>query len=1074
VFYNRISLTDDDAQKTWIKRGLIADTRQPLKSNNHSNKEILLSLEKEFKLETLIACGLWVQHERSEPKPNPFYHGWGRKCKKPRTEGDKDNEWEFDWTQPILIPYFDDRGRLLQLRPHKEMLKGRSPHLYVPFPDRQNQRKFDTAIICEGEFKALAVSQVLGDLRKEDGTAAFGVAALPGISMSKSSGGSWWVRAALEKWLRSSGARRVCVAFDNEDKGNPNLPGFKKDPWKRYDTQVWARYLAEQLARDGYDARVCVLPNDWRDENGKADWDGHLSHLLHSDQPAAEPDWLSRKPPIQKVFVEVLKKSHTVSSFRQLGLFSEDEEKTIHRKLRAISYEPKLPRAGDREKWLVRKLTDFVWECRRKQGRIPDAALTYLSWLSRQYRELTEGYYQLKPLPRKDKVPDDANYEQNWRFRREIAHHQHDLDYEWACSIALEGVPEQFTDFYMIPLHILQKESGELRRLVRIFNIHGEKTEVLDLDAESWSAPKQMRVWLNLHANATWGAGEREMQNLQKDMANALAHKSVLEVPYFGWHSRSKLWFFDDLILGDNVELTPDKQTGILWHEGKGYKMADRDHEGEEFKLGRPLMRPDINAKDVWLDAVGGKFESENEAIVDLFQNVSTRLNDALGGYEGYLTLGMMLAYAAAPELYQKFTAFPGLWLHGEKGKGKSSTAKWLQHIWGFTKDVGIVLKGSSRVGICIVLQQYSNLPVWLEEFQTDSPPEIIETIKNSYNREAGIKKTFGEGMRRILGSVVVTGIATSSDAQVRSRFPHIQVSDQKRRVNHFDWFQANCDQFYLLGRHLLRNRPKFVQGVLENLEKWMADPAIESIEQRARYVYGVGYSAMASMVSLLNSHSPTDIKQFHRFTLVECAAGSATVAENVDVNRIWTDIVNALRAGVFGHGRADLSKMFKARRLGESIHPPGVDPHDAHEECVHCFRGIRWVSYRLYFVHGVVLDLLQRHYRQQGKTMSLNHSDLKSQMSQRRSWVNPPNGCVHKQRFGDAPAGSNCWAVDLDFHELGYQPVTDDVMRDSWEKSPGVSWPTGEWVDPRKGELFEIVHAVEPKDGEENLPGTT
>ena len=44
---------------------------------------------------------------------------------------------------------------------------------------------------------------------------------------------------------------------------------------------TWARYLATDLVQKLHlKGEVCVLPNDWRNRKGKADWDGALAQLI--------------------------------------------------------------------------------------------------------------------------------------------------------------------------------------------------------------------------------------------------------------------------------------------------------------------------------------------------------------------------------------------------------------------------------------------------------------------------------------------------------------------------------------------------------------------------------------------------------------------------------------------------------------------------------------------------------------------------------------------------------------------------------------------------------------------------
>ena len=97
-----------------------------------------------------------------------------------------------------------------------------------------------------------------------------GVCALPGISYVT----NVEMRMDLERWLLEVGARRVIVAFDDEDKSDKPLR-------QRFDAQRDARVLAIELSQLLHvEARVCVLPRAWRNPRGKADWDGALVKLV--------------------------------------------------------------------------------------------------------------------------------------------------------------------------------------------------------------------------------------------------------------------------------------------------------------------------------------------------------------------------------------------------------------------------------------------------------------------------------------------------------------------------------------------------------------------------------------------------------------------------------------------------------------------------------------------------------------------------------------------------------------------------------------------------------------------------
>jgi len=517
--------------------------------------------------------------------------------------------------------------------------------------------------------------------------------------------------------------------------------------------------------------------------------------------------------------------------------------------------------------------------------------------------------------------------------------------------------------------------------------------------------------------------------------------------------------------LPDGSEKFASKE-GVIWHEGQGYRLSDVDHEGQDFCQGEPTMSPGVKATE--------------EELRELFQQVSLRMYDTIGGYAGYLALGAMLAFGAGPELYQRYTAFPGLWLHGESNQGKSSVAKWLLRLWGFKKEEGVSLPDSTKVGVSIALQQYGNVPVWLEEYQPDCPKWMQEKIKGIYNRESGVKKTFDEGARRIRTSVIITGVATSPDSQVRSRYCHVPVSERNRLKEHYHWFEETSPRFFLLGRHILRNRKEFARLTLDFMQGWMDKRGGTIKDARARIVHGASYAAFAAMVGLLQSHEPEALRGFAEFLQQHCVEAVSQVKEQVNVNQFWTDLLSANTAFAFGDTPAARRHMFKAmkkedaesasrtgQRRGDTETGPGLTEYQ--REAGEKNPKYRWTGYLLYFRPDPVIDGLRRYKRQLGRDLPLDKSDLRSQMKVRPYWVASKTDS-HRQRFQGAKTPQACWCVDLDkFEGLGFNPVTDEEFQKSLYREgkieEGEFLSTEEWEDPRLGDLFALVDGLQAKE---------
>lgn len=317
-FYSALTLLSQDEERLCEKRGLTVATIERLgfKSNPKSNRRLLLELAKSYAWEELKASGLWLPgKEQKCRRPNSQFCGYIQLARKPKSQRKNPNDkavwgWSDEgWCSKcehisksngnqvcaacggklksgdaILIPYFSSAGELIALRPHKggapEGTAASAMHIYVPrSATHVGEENFPVVIITEGELKAAALWQILGAGRT-DGQLPLGIAALPGIYFAKNLA----IREELHHWLRAVRCRRVIMAYDYEDKGNPIFKdAYQSDPRKRFDSQIWARYLATDFSRKLHlRGEVFVLPNSWA-INGKADWDGALAKLL--DEP---------------------------------------------------------------------------------------------------------------------------------------------------------------------------------------------------------------------------------------------------------------------------------------------------------------------------------------------------------------------------------------------------------------------------------------------------------------------------------------------------------------------------------------------------------------------------------------------------------------------------------------------------------------------------------------------------------------------------------------------------------------------------------------------------------------------
>lgn len=227
-------LTEEHRDELEIKRGFSNDTIQKFKF--FSGGQYLLEIEEEmiskFDRADLIKSGVFI-------KP-PDKHSVQLS---PQILENR-----------VIVPYLDKDGHCYLLRPHKLGLSD------VPVEVYQEANIDRTIIITEGEFKAAAAMQM-----------GFSCIALPGVGSFSS---KHYHR--LLELLNKHNVSNITIIFDNEIKDDPAFANYKAEPDKRYDSQFYAYYMAKELHREGFSAKVGVLPDAWR-KDGKIDIDGALA-----------------------------------------------------------------------------------------------------------------------------------------------------------------------------------------------------------------------------------------------------------------------------------------------------------------------------------------------------------------------------------------------------------------------------------------------------------------------------------------------------------------------------------------------------------------------------------------------------------------------------------------------------------------------------------------------------------------------------------------------------------------------------------------------------------------------------
>ena len=791
----------------------------------------------------------------------------------------------------------------------------------------------------------------------------------------------------------------------------------------------------------------------------------------------------------------------------------------LNRKLAEIEYQPQLPfcektwrgetsdesRISTRLFAVARMIYDSPGLCGCGE---PSGA--FVARVANAYGELKRCYYTLPGLKhatpnQRDNNPQPHLFD-HWVNKLEAARCAKEHEVTWAIETVLKGIPKRISSFYVDPQYSLMKPNGDYVRVVEVIGMTGHEW-IVEAEAADYKSPEKLRELLNRRAGGSWLAGSNEFQLAIEDWGPVLDSKRVELVTEIGWHSpipTSELgrpvqpagaWFFADgaidsegkVCLPDKLGLISVKCPTEKGHMFRKFKVSSRDESGQkEFFLGRPELGFKKGPK-------GGACPLDPTVVADLWTEVSQRCFDVIGSFDAFAAMGLTMAYAAAPEIFQQHGCFPGLWLNGEARHGKSTFAAWLGRFFGVTRSCSV--SDSTGPGTEGVLQQFSNLPPILDEAQTIMKDSVLSMLKNAFNRIPPAKQT--EHLRRVLTMPIVAGIATSESAQLRSRYLHVTVAKSNRlpkagtidlggpnpgsvfspetvdqlQSENYGWLESHRDQFRNFGRFALEKRPGkngFVAQVMNRLTGFLNAPDTSGLDSRAKIVHGVAFAGYLAMCDVLGVAMPVGCEDLFRKHLIERTREAMSSTDQAgELDHFWRTLCQAFGLGVFGNSYDHSTRypeghvwrnFFKFEAVNHLKGTPFTDPGSPQND-------MSWVSYDLIIRYDRVMPMLTKFLRERNETLKLREADIEKQASTKPYWRPVKRGAKVKFEKGAAFGDHRFWRISLDhFDEFGFRKISDEEFL-AWKDENA----TGGVPDPREGMLYSIIRALERGKREEN-----
>ncbi len=1032
-FWEKLILSAGHRKDLKAKRGLNDAwiTSLGFKTATRANKPLLEPLLEMFPEKELLRAGL-AKRDIYTQQIEVADALWGKRW-------DKDRK-EHVYEDLIIIPYLDEDGRIIGLRPHKlglstqdfrkeevsDFYNKRSENLRIiygePFLKDRSKDFEHTAVICEGEFKSVVLPMC--------GIPAIGFQGIEFFRQNKESKQA--IRQTVDL-LKRHGIREVIVVFDNEAK-------LDKPFSERFNAEIWARFTALVLEDHGFKALFGVLPDEWRDENGKADWDGRMAYHVRNSK--------SHEAAVKAASAEFHKflrsrtgeKPRIRRAPRQMEWNADLKEDVIMQALNKLRHVPKIFVGGSYEIDLAGELTNWCH---------PDYVDKLgISKLTDALRECYGGYYMPKtPSESLEKraLETVKEIDQIFKEHEETVHLTREQVRQYtaardAAYIILYRYPKAFTDFtaesrYKVLCH--EPDGGtRLDRLIVFKDKNGRKSKPIQMAGDKLNSSQELRKFFPKVGSYHWWGNQDACDFWLQELDVQNYQRTITEIDTYGWNREVGIYLMGDCAVGADGEFIFPDRNGIIWYKDLGYKNSEGVENGVGFCHRPPMLFPE--AQDARKAYQEMDWTFEHQEVDAIWVTMQKDFTDAFGSIAGLAAIGGFLQYLAHPETHRHLSGKPGLWMQGRKGSGKTKTGEAGMRIFGFPRIYEIVALGSTKVGIERNLSQFSGLPVHIDEWRNLRADEnTVGFITNAYN-EIGISKgtTVGtKSTRKSKAATIpfVTGEDGATDPALRSRYLRLIMSASQRkgtreeqRARYFRMLE-NADMYHRVGRFIFRHRDKFATRVVDLAKEFMADP--ETVKRisgdREQEVMGICYAAVIAAHEILDSTGSAFPMQeeFREFMLKHGAESCDEITGDVFMVNYFADCANMINRAV-----PNVEKYLRICR-GTVNHETGrisIIPDITSEDG----RVLVLVAYRE--LYDTYLEDISR----QRKIAPIARANIQGELKAEDAWIKlKVRPGVHQLRLpwhnGARDMQRNFWA--LDYHKC--PPELKEVFRPLYER---------------------------------------
>jgi DNA primase len=468
------------------------------------------------------------------------------------------------------------------------------------------------------------------------------------------------------------------------------------------------------------------------------------------------------------------------------------------------------------------------------------------------------------------------------------------------------------TNFVIEPLfHIYSMTNN--RRLIRITNEY-EYTMLCDVPSDAMVSVEKFQSFLFSEGNFLVFINNNQFKKLLRYIGEKFP--KCFEIKTFGWQPEGFWAWADGAYNGTWTEVD---EMGIMHHSGKNYfspafseVYSDLRQDDDVYENDRRFV---CRTSNVTL-----------QQWADLMQRVYKQ------GNNGMYAIAYLASALFRSEIYNLYKIFPHLFLHGEKGSGKSQMAWSLSNV--FQQGTPpFNLSAGTDVAFFRWLARYRDVVIWYDEYTDNVDEKRFQALKSAYDGVGREKGKMSRDSRtesdKINSAAVISGqhLPQRDDNSLYTRsvvrfFVKPKNGYGKQETKDYDTLKRMEENGLSQVIHTLLNQRHIVTKkfgrVFSDMFEYYKEKLVEKAVQVEDRILR-NYTILASMVQLFQNETPVDLRVNHEVFRDLCLQDAIEQNEKVSssdaLGTFWKMLGSLIQEGKLTMTDYDLQEKWHEKK---------------------------------------------------------------------------------------------------------------------------------------------------------------